>query len=360
MTLKACPHCRTQSLQPTRYHGEEVDLCRLCGGLWFEKGELDQALAAADDDYEQVEVESHLGSHLGRTELPCPDCGKAMDRYHLLPGYEVEVEACTQGHGLWIEKHELAETHNASQLHQHLQSLNAKLSWKSWVFQFLTQMPVEYNIKPKTRPWVTWLLVLVNSLLFVAGIYSPDVAELLYGEALIPNEISHGEHLSALVSSQFLHGSWLHLLGNMYFLWLTGDNLEDALGHWRFLGLYLLCGLVAALAQAGIEPDSSIPVIGASGAIAGLFGMYLLWFRHASLTFMLVIFQKKLPPWGFFLIWVGINVFGMATGSQGVAYMAHLGGLACGLLLGWSLYGWVRKRYPVLAALAHPKLMINR
>ncbi|MED5525696.1 MAG: rhomboid family intramembrane serine protease [Pseudomonadota bacterium] len=358
--MKNCPHCQTAKLQPTRYHGEEVDVCRQCGGLWFDKGELDQVLAAADDDYDKVEVESAPGYDLGKTTLKCPTCSELMVRNHLLPGYEVEVDRCPNGHGLWIDKDELEETHNASQLHSHLGQLNGKVNWKTWVFQFLTQMPVEYNIKPKRRPWMTWLLVLVNSLIFIAGILSPELGELFYGGAMVPNEVSHGEHLSALISSQFLHGSWMHLIGNMYFLWLTGDNLEDALGHWRFLGLYLLCGLAAALAQTLIDPASVIPTIGASGAIAGLFGMYLLWFRKASITFMFFVYQKKLPPWVFFLIWVGINILGMATGGQGVAYMAHLGGFAAGLLLGWALLGWVRRRYPVLLVLDHPKLMVSR
>jgi len=234
------------------------------------------------------------------------------------------------------------------------------VNWKTWVFQFLTQMPVEYNIKPKRKPWMTWLLILVNTVIFLSGFVSVDLAKELYSGVMVPNEISHGQHLVTLITSQFLHGGWMHLIGNMYFLWLTGDNLEDALGHWRFLLVYLLCGTAAALAQTSFMPNSPIPTLGASGAIAGLFGMYLLWFRKASITFMFFVYQKKLPPWGFFLIWIGFNILGMVTNSQGVAYMAHIGGFVTGLIIGWVLLGWVRARYPVLTVLEHPKLNIRR
>ncbi|WP_341502646.1 rhomboid family intramembrane serine protease [Gallaecimonas sp. GXIMD4217] len=360
MAHKICPHCNKDSLVASHYQGEEIDLCRRCGGLWFEKGELNQSLATADPERDRVGVEECRGSHLGATHLRCPDCTKPMDRHQLLPGYEVEVEACHNCQGIWIERKELKEAHQASILELHLGELNAKVNWKSWVFQFLSQMPVEYNIKPKRRPWMTWLLVVVNVLVFLAGLATPQLDELLFGGALVPADIANGRNLFSLLSSQFLHGGWMHLLGNLYFLWLTGDNLEDALGPWRFLGLYLLCGMVAGLAQTAMEPGSVIPMVGASGAIAGLFGMYLLWFRKASLSFMIVIYQKKLAPWLFFLIWLGFNLLGMATGQQGVAYMAHIGGFAAGLALGLALRNWVLGRYPVLAIINQPAFRVAR
>ena len=117
---------------------------------------------------------------------------------------------------------------------------------------------------------------------------------------MTPSDISEGNKVWTLLTCMFLHGSIMHLLGNMYFLYVVGDNLEDVLGHKRFLIWYLVCGLIASLSSYLVSPTSAIPSVGASGAIAGLFGMYLMWFRHASLTFMIIIYQKKLSAAWFF------------------------------------------------------------
>ena len=117
---------------------------------------------------------------------------------------------------------------------------------------------------------------------------------------MTPADISEGNKAWTLLTCMFLHSSIMHLLDNMYFLYVVGDNLEDVLGHKRFLIWYLVCGLIASLSSYLVSPTSAIPSVGASGAIAGLFGMYLMWFRHASLTFMIIIYQKKLSAAWFF------------------------------------------------------------
>ncbi|SEG32004.1 rhomboid family intramembrane serine protease [Marinobacterium lutimaris] len=354
--MKYCPYCRHQALRETTYQGQEIDVCPRCAGLWFEAGEFDAILdLEKDSSIELKRRDAHA-----KTDLPCPDCGSAMHRHHLMQGYRIEIECCPHGHGSWIERAELAEAKAAKALNTPLETLNAGINWRTWLFQFVTQMPVEYNITPHNRPWVTWSLLLLNTLIFAAMMFVPQIEEAMFYWAMIPNDISHGSHLGTLISSQFLHGSWLHLLSNMYFLWLTGDNLEDALGHVRFLLIYLLCGTFAALAQAMTDPSSTIPVIGASGAIAGLFGLYLFWFRKASLTLMIFVFQKKVAPWVFFLIWLGLNLIGMISGDQGVAYMAHIGGLVAGLTLGALLHQWVLKHYPMLQLLGSDKVRVKR
>lgn len=354
--MKYCPQCHQHALRETDYDGQEIDVCPRCAGLWFEAGEFDAVLNLEEESsIEQKRRDTHT-----QTNLPCPDCSTAMDRHHLLPGYTIEIECCPKGHGSWIERSELEEAKAAKALHEPLEAMNAGINWRTWLFQSITQMPVEYNIKPHKRPWVTWTLLLMNTLIFAAMMLEPGIEMAMYDWAMIPDHISHGSNLGTLISSQFLHGSWLHLISNMYFLWLTGDNLEDALGHVRFLLIYLLCGTVAAFAQAMVDPSSTIPVIGASGAIAGLFGLYLLWFRKASLTLMIFFFQKKVAPWVFFLVWLGFNLLGMASGEQGVAYMAHIGGFAAGLGLGAALHKWVLARYPMLQLLSSDKIQIKR
>ncbi len=142
----------------------------------------------------------------------------------------------------------------------------------------------------------------------------------------------------ALISSMFLHGSWMHLVGNMWFLWIFGNNAEDSMGHLRFLVFYLLTGLVAALAHVLTDPGSLIPMVGASGAISAIMGAYLLLYPRAAVytLFIFVVFVRiiPVPAWVMLGYWIFIQVVSSAVtpgGGGGVAYMAHIGGFFAGL-----------------------------
>jgi membrane associated rhomboid family serine protease len=142
----------------------------------------------------------------------------------------------------------------------------------------------------------------------------------------------------ALLSSMFLHGSWMHLVGNMWFLWIFGNNVEDSMGHLRFLVFYLLTGLVAALAQVFADPASTIPMVGASGAISAIMGAYLVLYPRAAVhtLFFFLFFIRiiPLPAWVMLGYWIVIQVASSAVASTaggGVAYTAHIGGFAAGV-----------------------------
>ena len=144
----------------------------------------------------------------------------------------------------------------------------------------------------------------------------------------------------ALVSSMFLHGSWMHLVGNMWFLWIFGNNVEDSMGHLRFLVFYLLTGLVAALSHVVTDPGSAIPMVGASGAISAIMGAYLVLYPRAAVHtlffFFFFIRIVPLPAWVMLGYWMVIQVVSSAAtpaGGGGVAYVAHIGGFVAGLAL---------------------------
>lgn len=153
----------------------------------------------------------------------------------------------------------------------------------------------------------------------------------------------------ALFTSMFLHGGWLHLIGNMWFLWIFGNNIEDSMGHLRFLVFYLAAGLVAALAHVFADPASPIPMVGASGAISAIMGAYLVLYPRArvdTLIFVLVFFKIfPLPAWVMLGYWFLIQAAENAVsgGASGVAYMAHIGGFLAGVVL--------------IALFANPKLV---
>jgi membrane associated rhomboid family serine protease len=140
-----------------------------------------------------------------------------------------------------------------------------------------------------------------------------------------------------LVTYSFLHGDWLHLLSNMLFLWIFGDNIEDALGHVKFLIFYLLCAVLAALAHLALNFDSNGPLIGASGAVAGVMGAYILLYPHAKVfvLFRIVIpIPLPIPAIWMLGVWIATQVFYVVVGSQEpVAWWAHLGGVVAGALL---------------------------
>jgi membrane associated rhomboid family serine protease len=151
-----------------------------------------------------------------------------------------------------------------------------------------------------------------------------------------------GRQLSNMFTSMFLHGSWMHIIGNMWFMWVFGNNIEDSMGRVRFVVFYLLCGIAAALAQVALNPSSGIPMVGASGAISGVMGAYFVLYPRVRVWTLVPIgfflTSIALPAWTMLLYWIAIQflggLFGIFAGAQGgVAFGAHVGGFVAGLIL---------------------------
>lgn len=196
---------------------------------------------------------------------------------------------------------------------------------------------------PSRRPaLVTYALIGLNVAVFLAMLpsYGNDQALLsLYSTwALVPARISMGDGYYTVFTSMFMHGGIMHLGGNMLFLWIFGDNLEDEMGHVRYLGFYLLCGVAAGMAQYIAAPDARVPMVGASGAIAGVLGGYMVLFPKARVdvfVFFIIFFKVfPLPAWVMLGLWFGIQVLGEAGSNSGagVAYLAHIGGFVAGVV----------------------------
>jgi membrane associated rhomboid family serine protease len=200
-------------------------------------------------------------------------------------------------------------------------------------------------------PFVTFALIAANVLAFLGtyvGKSDYEVNLLFWEHGLVPARIvAEGGYVTAL-TSMFLHAGWMHLIGNMLFLWIYGDNLEEEMGHLGFLVFYLAAGLAAAGLQGFADPRSTIPMVGASGAIAGVMGGYLLMFPRAKVDvlFIFLIFFRifAIPAWIVLGIWFAVQLFsGLATPGDagGVAYWAHAGGFIAGLAL--TLPVWLRR-----------------
>jgi membrane associated rhomboid family serine protease len=196
---------------------------------------------------------------------------------------------------------------------------------------------------------LTWSLIALNVLVFAYQWSLPTgAAEALVERfGVIPEVLLYGRHPGSLVTpltSMFLHGGLGHVLGNLWFLYVFGDNVEETLGRARFGLFYVACGLAAAATQIAIAPASTVPMIGASGAIAGVLGAYLVFFPRARiLTFVPVFFVLEVPAFVYIFVWFGLEVvrasfsLGAASAEGGVAFFAHVGGFVAGLALAVAL-----------------------
>ena len=207
-------------------------------------------------------------------------------------------------------------------------------------------------------PAVTLVLVLLNVAVFLYEVYLGTVssrAQLTFvvDFGAIPLRAGYAltgryplvEGLGPIFTSIFLHGGWLHLIGNMWFLWIFGDNVEDELGHFSYLLFYVACGTLASVAHMVVNPQSTIPAVGASGAIAGVMGAYMVRFPWARIVTLVPIFffftTIEIPAVLMLFYWFAIQFFSGTTSfgagaSGGVAWWAHVGGFVAGALLIWS------------------------
>lgn len=214
-------------------------------------------------------------------------------------------------------------------------------------------IPFRDTIPCRYTPWMTWSLIAVNTALFAYSAALPEKSQQilfhLYG--LVPARYVFGEAApgtgfpymlyTPFVTSMFLHGSWMHLLMNMWLLWIFGDNIEDRMGSLRFLAFYLFCGLVAGALQTYFSPYSLVPTIGASGAIAGVMGAFFFLYPYAQIVIWVLFLPLfvPVPAIGFLGIWVIIQLYKATTGLvlgvsyADVAWWGHLGGFIAGMLV---------------------------
>lgn len=214
-------------------------------------------------------------------------------------------------------------------------------------------IPFRDNIHCQNKPWLTWSLIVLNFSIFLVTWFLPEnvLIHLFYFYGLVPARYVYPEYAqwaglpvddyTPFITSMFLHGSWMHVVSNMWMLWIFGDNVEDRMGALRFLAFYLLCGLLAGGMQLYANPEATLPVIGASGGLAGIMGAYFFLYPRARIViwvFFLPLFIQ-VPAIAFLGLWVIIQLYkatGALAGGEAyadVAWWGHLGGFIGGMLL---------------------------
>jgi membrane associated rhomboid family serine protease len=214
-------------------------------------------------------------------------------------------------------------------------------------------IPIRDHNPTRSRPYVVFAIIALNALIWlyeVSLLYGPggdlELARFVQEWGVVPIRLTYGPDPMAWLtplSSMFMHGGWMHVIGNMWFLWVFGDNVEDVLGKGRFIVFYVACGLVAVAAQVVIDPSSQVPMVGASGAIAGVLAGYVMLHPKARVTtlipFIFIMFVE-LPAYVFIFVWfayqlvLGVGSLGsIGDNVGGTAFFAHIGGFLAGLAL---------------------------
>jgi membrane associated rhomboid family serine protease len=201
-------------------------------------------------------------------------------------------------------------------------------------------IPLRDVIPSRTTPYITITIIVLNALAWLFEVSLPHevLNQFLTIYGVVPADFSP----PTLVTSMFLHGSWSHVIGNMWYLWIFGDNVEDRVGHGRFIVFYLLCGIAAALGQVAVDPNSLLPTIGASGAIAGVMGAYFVLYPHSRVLtlipwwFLQIVELPAIALLGFWFLMQlfsagAIAVTANTHGGGGVAFAAHVVGFVAGM-----------------------------
>lgn len=208
----------------------------------------------------------------------------------------------------------------------------------------------DQNVVGGFKPWFSYGFILLNVLVFLYqwNLSGSEIESFYYEYGSVPTTILEGDNWKSIITSMFLHGGWMHLAGNMMFLWVFADNIEAVIGNFHFLGFYFLGGIAASLVHIFFNMSSPVPAVGASGAIAAVLGAYLVMFPKSHIKTLVFFYFISIPALVFLGIWIiqqlinGIGSLGVASAhTGGVAWWAHIGGFAFGVIAGY----FVRRSY---------------
>jgi len=338
--MRTCPRC-TFPLTPYTHERFGLDHCHRCGGSF-----LDPTTAAAQfgpEVHPQFWKQSYVTKQTANSHMSCPRCGQGMVAYDIeFAPHTVQIDDCSQCHGMWLDADEgpalRAIIADAEQHAQHRQGRKGTVL--GYIFQLLTQFPIEVWNPVRRRPYAIYsLLVALLGLYLWESEFTASFARYAEHLLMVPATIAAGEELQTLLTAGFFHGGWMHLIGNGWMLWLFGDNVEDTLGVAHFIGLYITALIAGNVAHLAAQWGTSYPLLGASGAISGLMGAYVVLFPRVKVWAMVLVFIRvKLNIIWYMVVWIGWQILMMYTTDEPVAWFAHFGGFAAG-----AVYGMIAK-----------------
>jgi membrane associated rhomboid family serine protease/Zn-finger nucleic acid-binding protein len=342
--------------------GASLDLCHTCHGLWFDTGVLARVAATPLDLVPAPHAETLRLRY-------CPRCTRQkLERVEVRGASDIILDQCGRCQGAFVEAGTLRRierlkayrARSAAQEDARLRGAFLEEKKKREAFArpaggvelemaspssgnlwtFLLSLPREEYADTESTPYAVYGLVIVILTVWLWQVFvAPE--EVWLSLATVPSDILAGKHLHTLVTAVFLHGGWLHVLGNLYFFIVFADNVEDRVGHLPFVGWYLLWGVLsAAISVVMCTPaNRGIPELGASGAISGAMGAYVVLFPRNRIVARLLGFLAwgvviKLPAWTYLGFWMVLQFFYATRGDPGIAWWAHIGGFAAGAAVG--------------------------
>ena len=351
-----CPRCN-RDLARELFKRKVLFRCPDCGGQYLTVS----ALRGLAQSKAFVNTLWRNALHSQQSGVPCPGCGKSTRQVLLFPDINaaLELDVCTRCQTVWFDPaeletlplNEIPEEKFSPEVRQAIadyaiehvretaQYENAASGYEIWkTFPTLLGLPVEQDVSPIQRfPLVTWAAAGICIAVFLFTL--KDLKPVINAWGFIPDDMFRHGGVTWL-SSMFLHSGWLHLLGNIYFLLVFGDNVEDELGHWKYLLLLFASGFCATLTHLVFDLRSTIPCVGASGFISGILACYALFFPKKmiyigySRSFLGYGKHVTLPAWAAFILWIALQCLAVKLDPPGssTAYFAHLGGAAAGIV----------------------------
>ncbi len=350
-----CPRCASNRLDECDHEGSPLQICTRCRGLWCEPWTWNtERLGDPPAVGPFLERAPDIVSK-GPSEIRCPRCDVPLTLLRVDAVEHLEIDQCDRCAGVWFDFREWEYLEALRTWQAHREKTERPTSWGAWFFQFLLRLPVEFNVPPKRFPIITLTLVLICVVIHILGGFG-----VFHALAVRPQAFESPRGMITLLGYLFVHGNWIHLIGNAYFLYVVGDNVEDVLGSLGFLGLFVLCGVASAGAHIALNYGTDVPLIGASGAIAGIMAAYLILFHNAKLTFMLVVLQLKVPVTIWLGVWFVVQIFWSVadpTGEQtSVGWTSHVAGFVCGFAVVFPLRHWLSRHHALLYLLRTRRL----
>jgi len=344
-----CPKCLNYKMEKIQKGKIIIDKCPYCHGYWFDANEIDYTIDLENKKFKRKGLTIlNLGDFLGNSKWLCPRCNRKFDIYDMHKETNIPIEVCGKCSGIFLERKYFEEVISLPKIENTREYIEDDKSLKTWLFNVISGLPYEFNVKPDKFPIVTLSLIILNVFIFFVSIASGKYEIIVRNWALTYNDIFSFHGFITLFTSQFLHGGIFHLFSNMYFLYILGDNIEEIFGRYNFLAFYLICGVFSGFVQALASHGEMYYGLGASGAISGVMAAYVIFFRNAKLSMMLYFYQIKFKAYIWILIWIGNNLLGIILKTKGVGWYSHLSGLGIGIIISFFFYEKVIQKSPYL------------
>ncbi len=362
-----CPFCNT-ILKKTDYKGIEIDKCPMCKGTWFDNNELELFVDYIYQEYpdlpnQKFNFNKEIINPYNNLEFlkKCPRCLIELEKINYFSDSNIIIDKCKKCNGIWLDAEEESKiaiynkgnpiarelghqvlTQNKEEkdlediadAFKEMKKTNAFV-WKK--FSPIIIFPIKDNLKSSVIPYITFIIILLNLLVFIMQFFNNNAKLFFINFGLIPLEITNNKNYYTFITSIFIHGNFFHLLGNMFFLWLFGDNVEDKLGHIKYLIFYLFIGILTGILYYLFNIYSKYIAIGASGAISGIMGVYYVLYPHSKVKTLIFNKLVDIPSFIFLGIWFILQIllllFFLAIGMKSpVLYLSHISGFCFGFI----------------------------